>query len=311
MSRYFLTHHYFFFRMRDMAFTMKAFQDWGRIGGRMRARRLSKARLRKIAMRAARARTRQRKYGRTTYIKKGWPPGRVNGDHAETMFRDGFTLQSIGENFGVSRERIRQILKKRGLVGRDGGAKVRGEKRTKHLALRVAERRAERILRTWGLSIEEYDDIAKQYGSRGQKRSPFNRYSRQQRSARFRKIKWEFTFPEWWKVWQDSGKWLARGVRKENFVMARPGDTGPYRKDNVEIVTASKNIKECREREKTNGTFRGFGVRPPLKTHCSSGHELAGKNLYLSKSGKRGCRACNAIAQKKYRIQQAKRGNGS
>lgn len=243
-----------------MALTIKAFRDWGRIGGRLRAQRLSKARLRKIALRAARARTRQRSYGNTTYIKKGWPPGRVNAVHAETMYRDGFTLQSIGENFGVSRERIRQVLKKRSVFGQDGGAKVRGEKRRQQVVRNIAERRAATILRNWGLTPEEYEAIAVQYGDASQKRSPFNRYRLQQRSSGRRKIKWEFTFPEWWEVWQNSGKWPMRGAGKDKFVMARLRDMGPYRSDNVEIITGSQNSRDFIQRlHKARAEKRGNG----------------------------------------------------
>lgn len=36
-------------------------------------------------------------------------------------------------------------------------------------------------------------------------------------------------------------------------------------------------------------------------THCPSGHEYAGENLYVDPTGRRHCRACNLAAKHKYR----------
>lgn len=63
-------------------------------------------------------------------------------------------------------------------------------------------------------------------------------------TAKVRSIAWEFTFEEWCKVWEDSGKWLLRGRRKGCYCMARIGDVGPYRAGNVEIITAAQNTRD-------------------------------------------------------------------
>lgn len=36
-------------------------------------------------------------------------------------------------------------------------------------------------------------------------------------------------------------------------------------------------------------------------SHCPSGHEYAGDNLYITPDGRRVCRACNLVAKRKYR----------
>ena len=42
----------------------------------------------------------------------------------ERRFISGDTLQSIGTIYGITRERVRQILRKRGVEGEAGGAKL-------------------------------------------------------------------------------------------------------------------------------------------------------------------------------------------
>jgi hypothetical protein len=66
-------------------------------------------------------------------------------------------------------------------------------------------------------------------------------YYKQRRSAKYRDIEWLFTFEEWLALWLASGKLDQRGLRKDQYVMARKGDVGPYSVSNVEICTASEN----------------------------------------------------------------------
>jgi len=111
----------------------KAFQMWGAMGGRARARRLTKARLRQIAKNAGSAPKRRRPRKdpsqlKPRYIKTGKPPGvksKVNIEQAEAMYRKGDTLEVIGFRFGVTRERVRQIFRKRGITQMDGGGAIR------------------------------------------------------------------------------------------------------------------------------------------------------------------------------------------
>jgi hypothetical protein len=48
-------------------------------------------------------------------------------------FRSGLTMSQVGEKFGVTRERIRQVLKRAGVTWRDGGAHVRSAQRSEKL----------------------------------------------------------------------------------------------------------------------------------------------------------------------------------
>ena len=73
------------------------------------------------------------------------------------------------------------------------------------------------------------------------------RYTQQRCAARKRNIEWLFTFESWWKMWDDSGKWLERGRKLNQYCMARKGDIGPYSPDNVDIVVISTNTSDARK----------------------------------------------------------------
>lgn len=63
-------------------------------------------------------------------------------------------------------------------------------------------------------------------------------------SAGHRGIGFALTFSEWWKIWLDSGHWEERGCKKEQYVMARNNDNGPYMIGNVKIIKCERNIAE-------------------------------------------------------------------
>lgn len=70
-----------------------------------------------------------------------------------------------------------------------------------------------------------------------------DRYNVQKHSAvKKRNIAWEITFEEWYQIWLDSGHWKERG--RGGYVMARHGDKGPYRADNVEIKHHIDNMHD-------------------------------------------------------------------
>jgi len=62
-----------------------------------------------------------------------------------------------------------------------------------------------------------------------------------------RNIPFEFSFEEWRKWWEDhlGPDWIKlRGNKPNQYHMARYGDKGPYKADNVKCVTARENRKE-------------------------------------------------------------------
>lgn len=67
-------------------------------------------------------------------------------------------------------------------------------------------------------------------------------YDNQRRSAKYRGIEWNFTYDTWITWWGDDIQ--KRGISKDQLVMARNNDTGPYHPDNVKKITCSVNSIE-------------------------------------------------------------------
>ncbi len=161
-------------------------------------------------------------------------------DHIEVIaarYRAGETLEQIGQTFGVTRERIRQLLRDAGVDSANGGAKIR----TARKAAAFAEGKARRFFMRYGMTRAMYRAI-----NSGVARPdmPITAYTQQVGNARMRGIEWRFTFGTWWAVWLASGQWDKRGRTTGNYVMSRFGDVGPYSPDNVKIVTNTENICE-------------------------------------------------------------------
>lgn len=74
-----------------------------------------------------------------------------------------------------------------------------------------------------------------------------NAYLTQKHGAARRGIAFMFTSQEWVQWWEDQlgPNWLElRGNHRDEFVMARKGDKGPYATWNVKCITCSQNSAE-------------------------------------------------------------------
>lgn len=86
------------------------------------------------------------------------------------------------------------------------------------------------------------------------------RYNVHARKAKSRRIPFLLTIDEWWSIWEASGRWEQRGRKRGQYVMARPGDKGPYEIGNVVIIPQGDNHREF------NHSRRGVKLgkkRPP------------------------------------------------
>lgn len=208
------------------------------------------------------------------------------------MYKSGKTLEQVGAAFGVTRERVRQILQKQFEFSRaDGGQAVKSflgvrdksEKNAQKLAARVA-----RDFAKWGMPTEQLDAISDL--PRSDHRHPIRKYECQRKNANVRGIEWCFTFKQWWDIWQGSGKWESRG-RGKGYCMARYGDTGPYSEGNVEIITIGQNFSDsylktpwdvrfpnARHYKNTNDV----GIYPVRRSGCFKGWQIYMNKKYIS-----------------------------
>lgn len=168
--------------------------------------------------------------------KRGRPPGPAAGtleraNRMAAMYRGGCTLQQIGEHFGVTRERVRQMMTKHlGIRAEDGGKTVSARaRREKARAAKEAE-----CLARYGCTLAQMKTLRASPGY------PIRKFSAQRKNAHRRGIGWGLNLWQWWTIWQESGRWSERG-RGQGYVMCRVSDSGPYEIGNVFIASAIEN----------------------------------------------------------------------
>jgi hypothetical protein len=164
------------------------------------------------------------------------------------LYRSGQTLQQIGDEYGITRERVRQLIGYLGLNGQSGGLRLRAIIKAKQKHEQRAAKEEAKYRRVFGCSKDvflEIDPIPFVFSNKRRylKKSPGAAYFNQKRNAEVRGILWEFNLPDWWRVWRESGKWPKRG-RGKGYCMARIGDSGPYSVENVYICTIGQNFSD-------------------------------------------------------------------
>jgi len=73
-------------------------------------------------------------------------------------------------------------------------------------------------------------------------------YNGQKANARRRNIDWQFTYESWLEWWGEDI--VNRGLSKDQLVMCRKGDQGPYNPDNCFKASQSQNAKDASLTEK-------------------------------------------------------------
>lgn len=149
------------------------------------------------------------------------------------MFKQGVTMQRIGDQFMLTRERVRQVLERAGINASEGGQ----SRAALHRREKRAARREALALLHYGLPA----DVVQQLRADGVIRA----YRHQKQSACARGIAFTLTFAEWFAVWQTSGKLHLRGRGAGKYVMSRIRDTGGYELGNVHIQLATENSREA------------------------------------------------------------------
>lgn len=162
------------------------------------------------------------------------------------MHKQGVSLEKIGQQFKVTRERIRQILKKNGLDSSTGGMKRNFAMKREVQQERKEQARIARNAAMYGLPFEVVDQLRKD--------GVLKAFREQRRNAAYRGIEWKLDFKYWFSIWQASGKLHLRGRGHGKYVMSRIRDDGPYELGNVHIQLADENNREAVE--KWRGQFK-------------------------------------------------------
>lgn len=170
------------------------------------------------------------------------------------LYQEGHTLQQIGTVYGLTRERVRQIISKAGMTAKDGGIHRQTLNRQDVKAAEQLARRNASAQLWFGCDYATMLALnggikpwAK--GERVKTRAYFN----QMRSATHRGIEWRMTFPEWCRLWEESGLYDQRGRTADGYVMARIQDFGPYAPWNVYITTLRENVVDYQAELKKRG----------------------------------------------------------
>lgn len=200
-------------------------------------------------------------------------------DKMAGLYRDGLTLQQIGEQFGITRERVRQILREYTDITADMGG------RSVQVAKAQAGREAEidsRYLSKFDCSFSEWKslrDIGRQMMREGATRcrTPLNAYTTHKNNAIRRGVGFNLTLWQWWTIWQDSGHWDSRGRSSGEYVMCRKGDQGAYEVGNVFIALCSRNSSEANRKHPLP-----IGVRYVRGAYVAY-RMTQGKNRYLGR----------------------------
>lgn len=181
----------------------------------------------------------------------------------------GLTLEQIGEIHGVTRERARQILSRFGLNSSNSGRKKAID--DKRAARRVAKRiaRDQRCHDAYGCTYQAMEALFGA-GVLLTRHKATHAYAQHKKNSIQRGIEFLITFPQWWGIWQKSGKWDQRG-RGQGYVMARTGDVGPYAVGNVYICTQSQNSKDGYIKTPASVRAAKRALNPTAKSRLGNG----------------------------------------
>lgn len=185
--------------------------------------------------------------GRHTKIEPNERDLRMN-----KLFIDGKTYKEIGllQKPHVSRQYVHQQIQKFfNTPAVNGGKYITDTPKMIEAAIKKNNKKIEneekKYQRIFGCSKEQFILInggeCNNFRTKGTRACDY--YQQRKNAIYNRNIEWQITFPEWWKIWNDSGYYNERG-RGCGYCMARIGDTGSYEVGNIEIKTCAQNSSE-------------------------------------------------------------------
>lgn len=168
------------------------------------------------------------------------------------MYRQGLTLAKIGEQYGMTRERVRQLITKVG--AEKAGLRVRAAMAEQAAAAKRAVQEA-RCIAKWGCGLDRKREL----------RPLIRAFKNQKHNADCRGIEWRLTFPQWLAIWEASCKLHLRGRGAGRYCMSRISDAGGYVAGNVHVQLCTDNSREAVEqwRGKPKKEHRGVFLLYP------------------------------------------------
>jgi hypothetical protein len=201
------------------------------------------------------------------------------------LFRGGKTLQEIGDMYNLSRERVRQLLKRNGLDSSGGGMLVNSIDIKAKKAKEARERADNRSVRIYGCDKATFDRLMLGY-KRSERGSPAMAWSSQRNNAKKRGIEWDLSFFDWMTIWNESGKWNERGLGIGKYCMARRMDSGGYSAGNVYITTCDDNVRDYQARLKVDGVVSPDGwLRLPENDRAVTGGDGRTRDEVMGRDG--------------------------
>jgi hypothetical protein len=146
---------------------------------------------------------------------------------------EGHTQKAIADDYKVTKQRIQQGLLVRGITAEQSPRthKFRKAKADRTEAQLARYMPGVRCTRREYLAITQAEPKAALA------------WRRFLRNADARKVAVELTFPEWWNMWQESGRWAERGVGN-GYGMFRPDSAQPYKVGNIEIKSGAEQASQ-------------------------------------------------------------------
>lgn len=158
------------------------------------------------------------------------------------LYKTGKTFQEIGEQYELTGERVRQIVKSIGIYRNQGGAYIKSKARMDASEKKRLQSWDKRSFKKYGCSYEEVKRISGGRLSDGIARN----YINQRNSSMQRGIEWSISFPDWVDAWKSSGNWNNRGCSEDGYCLARKDFTVGFTKDNVVVEKLSKLVTRTR-----------------------------------------------------------------